>query len=218
MKRMLITIVISLWLPQFGLAQGAARTQLNAFANGVKTMTARFEQTVLDVNGKVSDRSAGSLKLQSPRQFRWDILEPYEQHIVADGDHVWVHDVELEQVNVRSQSFDEANSPLAVLLDLGMLDQEFASSETGKRAGTDWLRLKSKAKEPEFQSADLAFVNNKLTQMVLTDNFGQRSEIRFSAWQRNPKLAASEFRFTPPEGVDVVGQVREPAKVTPLNN
>ena len=141
MKRMLITIVVSLWLPQFGLAQGAARTQLNAFANGVKTMTARFEQTVLDVNGKVSDRSAGSLKLQSPRQFRWDILEPYEQHIVADGDHVWVHDVELEQVNVRSQSFDEANSPLAVLLDLGMLDQEFASSETGKRARATQLKL-----------------------------------------------------------------------------
>ena len=218
MNRMLIIFLVSLSLPQLGLAAGAARTQLNGFANGVKTMTARFEQTVLDVNGKLSDRSAGSLKLQSPRQFRWDILEPYEQHIVADGDHVWVHDVELEQVNVRSQSFDEANSPLAVLLDLGMLDQEFASSETGKRAGADWLRLKSKAKEPEFQSADLAFTDNKLTQMVLTDNFGQRSEIRFFNWQRNPKLAAAEFRFTPPEGVDVVGQVRESAEVMPLKD
>jgi outer membrane lipoprotein carrier protein len=36
------------------------------------------------------------------------------------------------------------------------------------------------------------------------DNFGQRTLIRLSNLERNPKLGADLFRFTPPAGADVV--------------
>ena len=41
--------------------------------------------------------------------------------------------------------------------------------------------------------------------MEYEDALGQRTEIRFSNWKRNPAFAAGTFVFTPPAGVDVIG-------------
>ena len=62
-----------------------------------------------------------------------------------------------EQVSVRSQSSEEAHSPLTVLTDLSQLDTQFTASESGERDGLVWLKLVSKAKEPEFEYAELGF-------------------------------------------------------------
>jgi outer membrane lipoprotein carrier protein len=52
--------------------------------------------------------------------------------------------------------------------------------------------------------------------MELEDLLGNRTEWRFSNWQRNPKLAPDTFHFTPPEGVDVIGEAVTPAEAIPL--
>jgi outer membrane lipoprotein carrier protein len=192
---------------------GPARDQLNAFSLGVKTLQGQFSQTVFDARGRKKDQSSGQVALMAPRQFRWDVEKPYVQHIVADGNAIWVHDVELEQVNVRAQSFDEANSPLAVLLDLAMLDVEFKSVERPLAQAQQWLRLTAKAKNPDFKYADLGFNKNALVTMRLVDNFGQRTDIVFSQWARNPRLSAKLFTFVPPTGVDVVGEVPQSAVI-----
>ena len=44
-----------------------------------------------------------------------------------------------------------------------------------------------------------------LVVLEVTDNFGQRTLIRLSKLERNPKLGADLFRFTPPAGADVIG-------------
>jgi outer membrane lipoprotein carrier protein len=41
--------------------------------------------------------------------------------------------------------------------------------------------------------------------MIFKDTLGNRTEIAFSGWERNPQLAADTFRFVPPKGTDVVG-------------
>ena len=38
------------------------------------------------------------------------------------------------------------------------------------------------------------------------DALGQRTEIAFSGWRKNPRFAADTFRYTPPAGVDVIGE------------
>jgi outer membrane lipoprotein-sorting protein len=42
--------------------------------------------------------------------------------------------------------------------------------------------------------------------MILSDAFGQTTDLTFSDVERNPKLATDVFQFTPPKGADVVGQ------------
>lgn len=199
-------------------AADSARTRMETFSKDLHSVTAEFAQSVTDANGRRGDESRGTLALEAPRQFRWETKEPYEQTIVADGARVWIYEPDLEQVSVRNQSSEEAHSPLTVLTDLSQLDGQFRASEAGEREGLSWLRLTSKAKEPDFEYAELGFDAAGLSRMRFKDQLGNTTEIRFSGWKRNPALPASTFRFTPPKGVDVVGDVRPEAEVRPLKD
>ena len=42
--------------------------------------------------------------------------------------------------------------------------------------------------------------------MELVDNFGQTTRLQFSAVVKNPTLDGALFEFTPPPGVDVIGE------------
>ncbi|MEO6697371.1 MAG: outer membrane lipoprotein carrier protein LolA, partial [Gammaproteobacteria bacterium] len=44
-----------------------------------------------------------------------------------------------------------------------------------------------------------------LEMMELLDSFGSTTQLRFTQLQRNPVLDPSAFMFTPPKGVDVIG-------------
>jgi len=197
-------------------AADSARAHMEAFSKDLKSVTATFAQSVTDANGHRGDESRGTLALQAPRQFRWETKEPYEQTIVADGQRVWVYEPDLQQVSVRSQSSEEAHSPLTVLTDLSQLDRDFTTSEQGEHDGQVWLRLKSKDKEPQFEYADLGFDQTGLASMAFKDTFDNSTQIRFSGWQRNAKLAPDLFKFTPPKGVDVVGDATPAAETHPL--
>lgn len=197
-------------------AADSARTRMEAFSRGLQSVSGRFSQSVTDANGHQGDASSGTFALQAPRQFRWETLSPYQQTIVADGRRVWVYEPDLEQVSVRNQGVAEAQSPLTVLTDLSQLDRQYATTEAGDREGLAWLKLASKAAEPEFEYAELGFDANSLVRMVFRDQLGNTTEIRFAEWQRNPRLAADAFRFTPPAGVDVVGDVGPDAEVFPV--
>ena len=188
-------------------ATGPARARLDTFAQNLHSLTGHFSQTLIDINGHGSKTSAGTLALQSPRQFRWETLTPYKQTIVADGSRVWMYDPELEQVTVRIQSTEEAHSPLTVLTDVKQLDRNFKVAEQGEHDGLSWLRLTSTAKDPQFDYADLGFDANGLARMTFRDQLGSTTDIRFSQWQRNPVLPPSTFTFVPPKGADVIGDL-----------
>ena len=199
-------------------AADTARSRLEAFSGGIHTISAHFEQSVIGAKGNRGEASTGTLALKAPRQFRWHTTAPFEQLIVADGNRVWIYDPDLEQVSVRGQGAEEAHSPLAVLTDLSRLDLEFTTSEVGEREGLRWLKLISKAKEPEFAFAELGFDTHSLIRMRFEDSLGNTTEIRFSDWQNDPKLPADTFTFTPPAGVDVVGDPGEDAEVFPIRD
>jgi outer membrane lipoprotein carrier protein len=199
-------------------AADTARARLDAFSKGLISVSANFEQQVSDANSGKTKTSRGTLSLKAPRQFRWDTTTPYKQLIVADGEKVWIYDPDLEQVTVRAQGTEEAHSPLTVLTDLSQLDRDFTTSEQGEHDGQVWLRLKSKDKEPQFEYADLGFDQAGLASMTFKDTFGTGTQIRFSGWQRNVKLAPDQFKFTVPKGVDVVGDAAPAAQAFPVKN
>jgi len=198
------------------VAADSARARMEAFSKALKSVSGRFTQSVTDANGHRGDESRGTLALEAPRQFRWETTAPYQQTIVADGAKVWVYEPDLEQVSVRSQSAAEAHSPLTVLTDLSQLDGQFSTSEAGEHEGLAWLRLVSRAKEPEFEYAELGLDHASLQRMVFKDQLGNTTEIRFDDWKRNPVFPTATFKFTPPKGVDVVGDVKPDAEVFPV--
>lgn len=195
----------------------SARAQMQAFTRSLKGLEARFSQQVYDPNAHAAETSSGTVQLSAPRQFRWQYLKPAPQLIVADGDHIWIYDPDLEQVTVRQQSLAEQGSPLAVLIDPTELDRQYKVSEGGRSAGLDWLVLEPKRPDDApFQNARLGFSSAGLARMELKDSLGQKTVISFLDWKRNPRFAPGTFQFKPPAGVDVVGQVSPGAEVTPL--
>lgn len=200
-----------------GADAATARAQLDTFSKDVKGLSARFEQRVYDPNGGLNETSVGSVQLQAPRQFRWEYEKPFPQLLVADGDHIWIYDPDMEQVTVRQQSLEEQNSPLAMLIDPGELERQFKVSEGGKGQGLHWLLLvPKKPEDAPFDRARLGFGPKGLVKMELFDGLGQRTVMGFSTWTRNPAFAPGTFAFKPPAGVDVVGEVAESAEITPL--
>jgi len=199
-------------------AVAGGRDRLAEFTHGLKGLDGRFVQRVYDPNDRQTELASGSVQMSAPRLFRWQYQPPSAQLIVADGDRVWIYDPDLEQVTVRKQSAEEQASPLAVLIDPVELDRQFKVVDAGKSGGLDWLELQPRQPDDApFLKARLGFGPQGLARMELSDALGQRTVLEFSGWVRNPGFAKDRFRFTPPQGVDVVGDASAGAEVSPLH-
>jgi len=188
-------------------AHAGAREQLAVFTHNLSGLDGRFNQQVLDENGRLREQSSGRVALSVPRLLRWEYLLPYPQLIVADGESVWVYDPDLEQASRRPQGDEGQDSPLVILTDPTRLEREYQIEDTGPEDGLDWLLLTPKQAPDDagFQRAWLGFDGNGLVRMDIEDALGQHTRIAFSQWARNPAFAEGTFHFTPPEGVDVIG-------------
>ena len=183
--------------------------QLRAFLDGTKTLRAAFTQTLLrkGQQGKQSlQASSGEMAIARPGKFRWQITQPYPQLMVSDGQKVWLHDPELNQVTVRKIGQTLNGTPAALLAGDGALDKHFTLRDLGEKDGLGWVEAVPKSSDGGFERVLLGFASDSLKTMTLADNFGQTTVLIFSRIERNPTLAPGLFRFTPPAGADVVGE------------
>jgi outer membrane lipoprotein carrier protein len=187
-------------------AQSVARDQLVAFSTGMKTLSAAFEQRVIGSDGAVQDESGGKVWLSQPHYFRWEYGGEFPEIVVADGLQIWIYDEVLQQVTIKPQSDLTADSPLSLLTDIGKLDEQFEVREAGDVDGMMLLELRAKQEQSEFDRVLLGLQNGELRFMAMEDAFGLRTEIRFSNVQRNPELDSGLFAFSPPDGVDIIGE------------
>lgn len=187
-------------------ADDADLALLETFLDDVETMTASFEQSLVDADDIEVESSSGTLAIRRPGKFRWHYRAPYEQILVADGSNLWSYDVDLEQVTVKPQAEVLADTP-AMLLggDRSVLDEfEVAASERDER-GTVWLTLRPRNRDNGFERIDLGFDDGVLRRMMLRDNLDQSTLIALSDVELNATVDPDTFGFEPPAGVDVVG-------------
>ena len=188
------------------LAAAGAVDQLHQFLSSTRTLKAEFSQMVVAKSGRKPQQSSGVVAISRPGKLRWDIQKPYPQLVVGDGEKIWIYDAELKQVTVRKAGQAISGSPAALLAGSNELEKNFTLSEAGAAEGMNWVEAIAKADESGFEKIRLGFVGADLRAMELYDNFGQTTHIRFSKLERNPQLPAATFKFTPPAGVDVVGE------------
>ena len=188
------------------LAQAGAIDQLHQFLQGTRTLKAEFAQSVISKSGRKPQLSSGLLAISRPGKLRWEILKPYPQLVVGDGEKIWIYDPELQQVTVRQAGQAVSGSPAALLAGSNELEKNFSLKEIGEAEGMTWVEATPKAGDSGFEKVRLGLVGSDLKAMELQDSFGQTTHIRFSRLERNPALPAATFKFTPPAGVDVVGE------------
>jgi outer membrane lipoprotein carrier protein len=199
-------VLLTLSLLATQSAHSGAIDKLHQFLETTKTLRADFSQTVVAKNGKKPQLSNGVLMLSRPGKFRWQIERPYAQILVGDGDKVWIYDPDLRQVTVKKIGNALGSTPAALLVGDNSLDKNFALREAGERDGLEWLEALPKLPDSGFEKLQLGFAGGDLKAMDLYDNFGQTTSLVFSRLERNPQIAPGQFRFTPPSGVDVIGE------------
>lgn len=197
---------ILLWaVATAALAASSAETPLDRFFRGLDNLTAAFEQTLYDAQGRVTQTATGRLSIQRPGRFRWDYDTPYKQLVLGDGERLWTYDADLEQATVKPQDDTLAGTP-ALLLSAQQQPRELFDIQTlPARDGEAWFQLTPRAQDTQFNQLRLGFVGDSLVAMELIDAFEQLTQFRFNDIQRNSPLAAGLFSFTPPAGVDVIG-------------
>jgi outer membrane lipoprotein carrier protein len=184
---------------------GPARGELERFAAELERFQADFTQTVKSQDGRIQDQTQGQVWLQKPDKLRWVYSGEFPEIIVADGKNIWVYDESLEQVTVKPQTEQAADSPLMILADVSQLDAQFLVTELGEFNGVSLLELRSRDSESEFERILLGMGPGGIRMMAMEDAFGQRTEINFENILINPPADPELFYFTPPEGTDVVG-------------
>jgi outer membrane lipoprotein carrier protein len=186
---------------------GEATDRLNAFFAEPGGMRADFSQTVQGAAFAQAETSRGTLVMQRPGRFRWDYSQPYAQQIVADGQRLWIYDVDLEQVIVKPLAEALGDTPALLLSGDGAVEQRFAIEElSGRGDGLLWVQLMPKQADTGFKVVRLGFDAHSLRSMELVDGFDQVTRLAFSNVQTRLTLPADTFRFVPPKGVDVVGK------------
>lgn len=182
-----------------------AVSRLNQFVAEVSTFQAVFTQTVVDAEGNMIEEADGEFYLSRPGKFRWDYVTPYAQQIVADGQRIWFYDEDLEQITVKNQDEALADTPAGLLSGKSMPEDTYNIATIAKDDALQWVELTPKDDESNYQWVQLGFDDTGLQQMLMTDAFGQRTRLLFTEVKVNPELDAGRFDFTPPAGVDVVG-------------
>ncbi len=190
---------------------------LARFLEGVTSGRADFTQVVTapardGQPGRVR-RSSGRFAFARPNRFRFLYAKPFEQVIVADGQTLWMFDVELNQVTARRQSEVLGSTPAALIAaapDLAALRADYALQAQAEQDGLQWVLATPRARDGQLQSVRVglrgATGTPTLVALQILDSFGQRSELRFERFEVNPALPDATFVFKPPAGADVIRQ------------
>lgn len=189
-------------------AQASSLERFSDFINKTLAAEGKFEQRIFDRNRRLLQESGGTLAFSRPGKFRWSYAKPYPQLIVGDGARVWIYDEDLNQVTVKKLDLALGSTPAALLSGNNDAMRAFRLSDQGAKGGLEWLEALPRNKEGNFETIRMGFGFSGLEAMELVDSFGQMTVLKFTSLLRNPSLDPRLFRFSPPKGADVIGDVQ----------
>ena len=188
---------------------------LEQFVKSTRSGKAGFTQVVTapakEGQTPRSKTQTGTFEFQRPGKFRFHYTKPFEQVIVADGQTLWLYDVDLQQVTARQQEQVLGSTPAAIVAaapNVKALEKDFNLAEEPDKDGQQWIKATPKSRDGQLQSIRVGFKQGakgpELGTLDIQDSFGQRSVLTFTAFEMNAELPAGTFQFKPPAGVDVL--------------
>lgn len=198
-------------------AQTSGLDSLESFVKNTKSGRAAFTQVVTspakDGAAPKTKTSSGTFEFLRPNRFKFVYAKPFEQSIVSDGQTLWLHDLDLNQVTSRKLAQALNGTPAAVIAsasDLKGLQADFNLKALPEKAGLQWVEATPKGKDGQLQSITVGLKptdkGSELAALEILDSFGQKSVMTFNQFEVNPALAATSFQFKPPAGAAVIRQ------------
>lgn len=173
--------------------------------NAIRSMSASFHE-VVRTKSKIISKSSGTMALSRPGKFRWDTQQPVAQSVIADGKKLWIYDVDLEQVTVKSQQKGVGGTPGLFLSGYNdRLTHDF-SVTLKQTANKQRFTLIAKTHQGNFNRVDLTFSGDMLTDIDFFDALSQRTAVHLTKIKMNAPLSTSLFAFKLPKGIDIIRQ------------
>ena len=172
--------------------------------NDLESLRATFTQTVVPPFGGDSTRTRGVLLLQGNR-YR---VETLQETFVTDGTTTWMYVPADSQVVVNTATDNPAAvSPQTLFMDYTDRYSVVSVQSTMREgAAHQVLTLRPLSDATRFRSLRL-WVRSRdtmITRLRLEDPSASMIRISFDDIVKNPSVDASDFRFEPPSGIEVI--------------
>ena len=181
------------WVGSALAAEGAER--LDRYLAGINSLKADFVQYTFNADRSKMMEAHGTLYLQRPGRFRWEYDSPTKQIIIADGQRVYLHDLELRQVSQQSQAKALRGTPALLLANRDPIADHFTTRAVPSQDGRDWVELTPREHDTEVVRIEVGLGQDTLDSLIMQDSFGQETRLNFSAAQRNPVLKPELFQI-----------------------
>ncbi|MBK1694216.1 outer membrane lipoprotein carrier protein LolA [Chromatium weissei] len=177
------------------IAHADETNRVDAYLANLNTLTAKFEQYTFNADHSQMLEAHGTLYLQRPGRFRWEYDSPTQQVIVADGQRVYLHDVDLQQVSHQNQEDALRGTPALLLANREPIATHFTIKTIESTDGRDWVELTPKDQDTDVVKIELGFGKDTLDSLIMYDTFGQETRLNFSQAQRNTTLKTELFKI-----------------------
>jgi outer membrane lipoprotein carrier protein len=154
---------------------------------------------------------SGTLWLKKPGKMRWEYRSPEEKLFVGDGRDAWLYLPTDRQVRKSSmRKLEDLRSPLAFLLGKTKLEKElhdlsFAPGVQVWKPGDSILRGVPRGLEDRVHQVLLEITpENQIARILIEGIDDSITEYRFSNLKENVSVADGQFRFTVPQGAEVI--------------
>lgn len=199
-----LSALVLMVVPLFAAAASTGIEDLERRLAPLKTLSARFQQTVYAADGYTVQETSGEMKLARPGKVRWISSPPYEQWVVADGKTLWIYDPDLQQATARPFVEDISNTPAVLFIGgAGQLASRF-SVEAERSGPVTRYTLKPLQTDSRYTQLVLSFDGNTPSAMTMLDTLGQRTEMNLTQVTLNAAVDHKLFNFVPPKGTDVL--------------
>jgi outer membrane lipoprotein carrier protein len=192
-------------MAQSSFAAPSSADELAQLFNNIRTMQATFEQSLVNSKGaKIGQKTLGSMKLERPGKFRWEITQPNNQLIIINKDKSFLYDVDLEQVVKRKMDYRRPGNPAMLLSSpVETLKQSFKITRLKNTDPGLWFKLAPQSEENGYQWIKMNFIEGQLRSMQIADNLGQQSSVNFKNIILNASIAPKMFVLTPPPNTEI---------------
>ena len=186
-------------------AKNLASSKLYELLGETNSISASFHQKIsYDLNKGVAEQFRGDFLFLKPNYLRWVIEPPAAQEIFSNGDKVWIHDLELEQVVVHDFNSDLLATP--IMLFSSSIEEINVTYSVTEQKATKQLQhfiLKPKSHSSLFTRLELVFFERVISQIIFFSD-DQINAFSFSNTETNFSPALDLFTFDLPKTAEVL--------------
>jgi outer membrane lipoprotein carrier protein len=170
--------------------------------------TARFFQTSTLKALDITETASGSMTVKRPGMMRWVYEKPDKQVIVTDGKQLWIYRPADNQVTVGSApTFFGDGKGASFLSNIQSVRKSFHVTLEKMNASQEYvLKMVPVDKTYDLSSVLLVVSSDMfdIVEVVTYNSYDDETRIELSNIQMEQNLDDAQFKFTIPQGVEVV--------------